>query len=149
VPGILGRCLDGLHVGSGWSYLVVMGGPHPLSNGEIAVARFDVPLYSYTSTDIPPATVPGQKAMISAKLILTSRSNTSLISQNIWNRSTVSLNLALYYLLNQRLIPIWQPRPHVLSAFLLIPLKPTIRMICHPTTLPQPLTRKPLKLLKN
>jgi hypothetical protein len=73
-----------------------MGGPHPLSNGEIAVARFDVPLYSYTSTDIPPATVPGQKAMISAKLILTSRSNTSLISQNIWNRSTVSLNLALY-----------------------------------------------------
>ena len=42
-PGILGRCLDGLHAGSGWTYLVVMGGPHPLSNGEIAVARFDVP----------------------------------------------------------------------------------------------------------
>jgi len=41
-PGILGRCLDGLHSGSGWTYLVVMGGPHPLSNGEIAVARFDV-----------------------------------------------------------------------------------------------------------
>ena len=41
-PGILGRCLDGLHAGSGWTYLVVMGGPHPLSNGEIAVTRFDI-----------------------------------------------------------------------------------------------------------
>jgi hypothetical protein len=42
-PNILGRCLDGLHAGSGWTYLVVMGGPHPLSNGDIAVARFDAP----------------------------------------------------------------------------------------------------------
>ena len=42
-PGILGRCLEGLHAGSGWTYLVVMGGPDPLSNGDIAVARFDVP----------------------------------------------------------------------------------------------------------
>ena len=42
-PGILGQCLDGLHAGSGWTYLVVMGGPHPLSNGDIAVARFHVP----------------------------------------------------------------------------------------------------------
>ena len=25
--------------------MVVMGGPHPLSNGDIAVARFDVPYY--------------------------------------------------------------------------------------------------------
>ena len=44
-PGILGRCLDGLHAGSGWSYLVVMGGLHPLSNGDISVARFDVTYY--------------------------------------------------------------------------------------------------------
>ena len=32
MPGILGQCLDGLHAGSRWTYLVVMGGPHPLSN---------------------------------------------------------------------------------------------------------------------
>lgn len=44
-PGILGQCIDSLYTGSGWTYLVVMGGLHPLSNGDIAVARFnlDVP----------------------------------------------------------------------------------------------------------
>lgn len=98
-PGILGRCLEGLHAGSGWTYLVVMGGPHPLSNGEIAVARFDITIYSSCSlANIRSATMPGQKVLISANLIPTSRKNTSLISQNISKRSTVSpsLNLASF-----------------------------------------------------
>ena len=98
-PGILGRCLEGLHAGTGWSYLVVMGGPHPLSNGEISVARFDITLYNScqcSPADIRSATMPGQKALISANLIPTSRRSIWLISQNISKTSTVSpsLNLA-------------------------------------------------------
>ena len=54
-PGILGRCLEGLHAGSGWTYLVLMGGPHPLSNGEIAVARFNISLLYSSCT---PAHIP-------------------------------------------------------------------------------------------
>ena len=56
MPGILGQCLDGLHAGSRWTYLVVMGGPHPLSNGDFAVARFGVPYYMVVLPLTPSAT---------------------------------------------------------------------------------------------
>ena len=52
-------------------------------------------LSSCTPTDILSATAPGQKVLISANRILTSRRNTWLISLNILKRSTVSLNLTL------------------------------------------------------
>jgi len=56
---------------------------------------------SCTLTDILSATMPGQKVLISANLILTSRRHTWLVSQSILKRSTVSIVqvLASYYLI--------------------------------------------------
>jgi len=86
------------------------------------------------STDLLTATMSGQKLLISAKLILTFRRHTWLVSQNIWKRSIVSLNLDI--LPDDRWLPIWQLRPHVLSRLshglnltiwkMICPLKPTM-----------------------